>query len=74
MVRQLLAQGRTVVSVLHEISFALHADTLLIVDQGRVLHHGNCSDADTHRQLERVFDQRITIVPVATATLAGVPQ
>ena len=85
-VRQLLAQGRTVVSVLHEISFALHADTLLIVDQGRVLHHGNCSDADTHRQLERVFDQRITIVPVAgqwvalarvsagTATLAGVPQ
>ena len=71
---------------LAEISLALHADTLLIVDQGRVLHHGNCSDADTHRQLERVFDQRITIVPVAgqwvalarvsagTATLAGVPQ
>ena len=65
MVQQLLAQGRTVVSVLHEISFALHADTLLIVDKGRALHHGACNDETTHRQLERVFDQRIAIVPVA---------
>ena len=64
-VHQLLAQGRTVVSVLHEISFALHADTLLIVDKGRALHHGACNDETTHRQLERVFDQRIAIVPVA---------
>ncbi len=64
-VRQLLAQGRTVVSVLHEISFALHADDMLIVAQGRVLHHGACRDPATHRQLEQVFDQRIRIVPVA---------
>ena len=64
-VRGLLAQGRTVVSVLHEISFALHADTLLIVAQGKVLHHGACADALTHRRLEQVFDQRIAIVPVA---------
>ena len=64
-VRGLLAQGRTVISVLHEISFALHADTLLIVAQGRVLHHGACADALTHRRLEQVFDQRIAIVPVA---------
>jgi iron complex transport system ATP-binding protein len=64
-VHQLLAQGRTVVSVLHEISFALHADTMLIIDQGRVLHHGACNDALTHRRLEQVFDQRISIVPVA---------
>lgn len=64
-VQQLLAQGRTVVSVLHEIAFALHADTMLIVDQGRVLHHGACHDALTHRRLEQVFDQRIAIVPVA---------
>jgi iron complex transport system ATP-binding protein len=64
-VHQLLAQGRTVVSVLHEIAFALHADTMLIIDQGRVLHHGACHDALTHRRLEQVFDQRISIVPVA---------
>lgn len=65
LVRALLAQGRTVISVLHEISFALHADTLLILAQGRVVHHGDCADAQTHRQLEQVFDQRIAIVPVA---------
>lgn len=64
-VRQLLAQGRTVVSVLHEISFALHADEMLIVAQGRVVHQGPCHDPATHRQLEQVFDQRISIVPVA---------
>jgi iron complex transport system ATP-binding protein len=64
-VRQLLAQGRTVVSVLHEISFALHADEMLIVAQGRVLHQGACADAATHRVLEQVFDHRIAIVPVA---------
>lgn len=64
-VRGLLAQGRTVVSVLHEISFALHAHTMLILAQGRVVHHGACADVLTHRQLEKVFDQRIAIVPVA---------
>ncbi len=64
-VRQLLAQGRTVVSVLHEISFALHADDMLIVARGRVVHQGPCGDPATHRQLEQVFDQRIAIVPVS---------
>ena len=64
-VRQLLVQGCTVVSVLHEISFALHADEMLIVVQGRVVHQGRCDDPDTHRMLEQVFDQRIAIVPVA---------
>ncbi len=65
MVRQLLAQRRTVVSVLHEISFALHADEMLIMAQGRVRHQGRCADAATHRMLEQVFDHRIAIVPVA---------
>ncbi len=65
LVRALVAQGRTVISVLHEISFALHADTLLIVARGRVMHHGPCADARTHRCLEQVFDHRISIVPVA---------
>ncbi len=65
LVRQLLAQGRTVVSVLHEISFALHADEMLIVAQGRVVHQGICADPRTHRALEQVFEQRIAIVPVA---------
>jgi iron complex transport system ATP-binding protein len=61
LVRELVAQGTTVVSVLHEIGLALHADQMLIVDQGRVRHQGACDASDTHRALEAVFDHRIAI-------------
>lgn len=61
LVRALIDQGKTVVSVLHEISMALHADDMLILAAGRVLHQGACADAATHRALQAVFDQRIAI-------------
>ena len=61
MVQGLVASGKTVVSVLHEISFALHADALVVMDQGRVTHQGACGDAATHRALEDVFDHRIAV-------------
>ncbi len=61
MVRKLIAQGKTVVSVLHEISMALQADDLVILSHGRITHQGACSHATTHRALEAVFDGRITI-------------
>ena len=70
MVRNLVASGKTVVSVLHEISFALQADELVVMAQGRVAHQGACSDAATHRALERVFDQRIAIHPLAGQWIA----
>ena len=60
-VRALVQQGKTVVSVLHEISFALHADQMVIMAQGRVTHQGACADGATHRALESVFDGRIAI-------------
>ena len=61
LVRQLVAQGQTVVSVLHEISMALHADDLLVLADGRLTHHGPCADPASHRALEQVFDHRIAI-------------
>ncbi|MEY4140157.1 MAG: hypothetical protein RLZZ371_2339, partial [Pseudomonadota bacterium] len=61
MVRKLIAQGKTVVSVLHEISMALQADDLVILSQGRITHQGSCSHVATHRALEAVFDGRIAI-------------
>jgi iron complex transport system ATP-binding protein len=61
LVRGLVAQGTTVVSVLHEIGVALHADQLLVMAQGRVRHHGACEDPATHRALEAVFDHRVAI-------------
>jgi iron complex transport system ATP-binding protein len=63
-VRSLVAQGTTVVSVLHEVSVALQADHMLIMAQGRLQHHGACADATTHRALEAVFDHRIHVQTV----------
>lgn len=57
----LLAQGTTVVSVLHEIGMALHADDVVVMQAGRVLHQGACADPATHRAVEAVFEQRIAI-------------
>lgn len=64
LVRDLVAKGKTVVSVLHEISLALQADDMVVMDHGKVLHHGACGDTATHRALEQVFEQRITIQPL----------
>ena len=69
-VRSLVASGKTVVSVLHEISLALQADELVVMDKGRVMHQGVCVDAATHRALEAVFDHRITVLHLAGQWLA----
>ena len=57
----LRAQGTTVVSVLHEIGMALHADDIIVMAQGRIVHHGACQDEATHRALESVFDGRLAV-------------
>ena len=61
LVRELVRQGRTVVSVLHEISMALMADDLLVMDEGRVAYMGRAAEPAAHRALESVFDHRIAI-------------
>ncbi len=63
--RELVSRGKTVVSVLHEISFALQADEMVVMTGGRVMHQGACTDATTHRALEEVFDHRIAVHPLA---------
>lgn len=63
--RQLVQEGTTVVSVLHELPFALQSDELVIVAKGRVVHQGPAADPATHRALEQVFDDRIAIHRVA---------
>jgi iron complex transport system ATP-binding protein len=61
LVQALVREGRTVVSVLHEVGMALHADEMVVMAQGRVMYQGTCSDAATHRALEAVFDHRIQV-------------
>jgi iron complex transport system ATP-binding protein len=68
--RNLVAEGRTVVSVLHELNAALAADAMVVMAGGRVLHHGACSDPATHEALAAVFDRRVVIHRVAGQWLA----
>lgn len=60
----LRSQGTTVLSVLHEINMALHADQIVVMAQGRVVHHGSAQDTQTHRAIEAVFHERIRVVAV----------
>ena len=64
-VQRLVAQGVTVVSVLHEIGMALQANRVVVMEQGAVVHHGTSGDATTHDALVQVFDARIAIHALA---------
>jgi len=64
-VRRHVERGGTALSVLHEITMALHADEMVVMDAGRVVHQGRCADAATHRALEAVFQRRIGIHSLA---------
>ncbi|MBE7942451.1 MULTISPECIES: ABC transporter ATP-binding protein [Ramlibacter] len=60
-VRAHVGRGGSAVTVLHEITLALHADEMLVVEAGRIAHQGPCGDAATHRALEAVFGGRIAV-------------
>jgi iron complex transport system ATP-binding protein len=60
-VRTLVSEGKTVISVLHELTMALQADQMVVMAQGQVTHQGACTDPATHLAVERVFDDRISI-------------
>ena len=65
LVRRHVAAGGTVVSVLHELNLALQADDLLLVADGRIVHHGACGDPLTHAAVRDVFDQRVQVHQLA---------
>ena len=56
-----LSQGRTVVSVLHDMSLALQADELLVLRAGRLVHQGPPGDAATREAVQAVFEQSLGI-------------
>ena len=60
-VRCLTSQNTTVISVLHEVGMALHADDMVVMQAGHVVHQGACADVATHRAVEAVFDHRLAI-------------
>ncbi len=69
-VEDLIAHGTTVVSVLHEISIALHADALVVMREGRITHHGLTHEAASHEAVKAAFDHRIAIHAVGDQWVA----
>ncbi|MGH6648138.1 ABC transporter ATP-binding protein [Aquabacterium sp.] len=63
-VRQLVGQGVTVVSVLHELNMALQADDLVVMQAGQVRHHGAAQAPASHAALQSVFDHRLKLFNV----------
>jgi len=70
LVRRHVGGGGTAVTVLHELSLALQADDLLVVRDGRIAHHGPCSDAATHAALRSVFGGRVQVHELAGRWIA----
>jgi iron complex transport system ATP-binding protein len=70
LVRQQVAQGGTVVSVLHEISTALLADELVVMRQGRVVYAGPSHRPEAHDAVAAVFEHRLRIHPLGDRWVA----
>lgn len=62
--------GGTAIAVLHEITMALHADDLVVMNAGQIVHQGDCAHSATHRALEQVFDNRVAVRHVADRWVA----
>lgn len=70
LVRSLVAHARAgaaVAAVLHEITLALSADRLLVMQAGRVRAEGPPASAELRRVLAEVFGHAFTIEPITTA-------
>jgi iron complex transport system ATP-binding protein len=59
--RQHCAAGGTVVTVAHDLPWALQADELLVMAEAHTLHHGPRTDAATHRAVEAAFGHAVRL-------------
>lgn len=59
--KELLAQGKTIVTVLHEIQYALKADHLVMIQRGKLHFEGASQDLATHEALITLFEGRIRL-------------
>lgn len=72
LLRRQAADGRTVVSVLHDLSLALQADRLIVMASGRIQTDAHSGDPHLHAELTRLFDGAIRIERVG-AQWAALP-
>ena len=59
--KELLEQGKTLVTVLHEIQYALRADHLVMLKQGKLHFEGSSQNPTTHQALIALFEGRIRL-------------
>jgi iron complex transport system ATP-binding protein len=62
LIRRLTASGSGVITVLHELSLALMADRVLVMQAGQAVALGERDDPVVHRAIENVFEETIKIV------------
>jgi iron complex transport system ATP-binding protein len=66
----LSGQGKTSITVLHEIQFALQADNLILLGNKGVHHQGKSDDPLTHQALIDLFDGRIELAKLGNRWVA----
>ncbi len=64
LVRERIAAGHSVVSVLHELHLALQADHLVLMADGHIQHTGSPAAPTTHEALKRVFGPSLRIAQI----------
>lgn len=64
-IRERVARGNTVVSVVHDLNMALSADRLAVMQAGRLLAEGNPGERLVHQALEAAFEGAISVLPMA---------
>jgi iron complex transport system ATP-binding protein len=61
LLKRLGHEGRSVVSVLHDLSLALQADRLVVMQAGRITAEGPRDDPQLHLELRAVFDNAVRV-------------
>ena len=61
LIQSMVTGGTTVVTVLHDITMALQANALVVMDKGKLVCFGACDDASVLQSLTKVFHNRIAI-------------
>jgi iron complex transport system ATP-binding protein len=63
-------EGKTCITVLHEIQFALQAENLILLGKKGIHHQGKSDDPLTHRALIDLFDGRIELMQLGKRWVA----
>jgi iron complex transport system ATP-binding protein len=67
----LVRQQAAVAAVLHDLTLALAADRVVVMDQGRIRATGSPGDPALHAAIEAVFEQAIIIEPIGRTGVDG---